>query len=383
MARLARAEMANMRAMEEENARVNMRGRGHYIGAGATPSMGLSQFRGGKKCGSGYDSSSDEDYCEDCESCDCRCRKGGIVIPRISYPRIPTAGRGPMSTALTRYRPPTIRPPTVRLPIAPRPTSTAIVPYRPPTTRPPVVTEPSSAGLPLVPYRPGQLSPYYRPGVPRPAKPAQTPEFYANLMRPTTRPTTTRPTAARPTAAKPTTAKPPAKGRYVSPAVKAAILRAASLGLPIAALGLLTGLQNAGNGGDGDVYFPEPPGGDEGERPDLPGGGPGDLPGGPGSGPGGAGGEDEYGPDGEGGYGPGGSGDLSSGELDWYLKSGNLPDRYYQATPAVDTYYKVGKGKRSSGDRRSKRAEIVRKVMREHGMSLPQASKYVKQHNLY
>lgn len=32
---------------------------------------------------------------------------------------------------------------------------------------------------------------------------------------------------------------------------------------------------------------------------------------------------------------------------------------------------------------RNKRNEIVKKVMREKGMSLPQASKYVKEHNLY
>jgi hypothetical protein len=40
----------------------------------------------------------------------------------------------------------------------------------------------------------------------------------------------------------------------------------------------------------------------------------------------------------------------------------------------------VGKGK--SGDKRSIRGAIVKKVMREHGLSLPQASKYVKEHGL-
>jgi len=54
MARDQRRALADMRAMEEETARVTMRGSGkasayggQMIGAGATPSMGLSQFRGG------------------------------------------------------------------------------------------------------------------------------------------------------------------------------------------------------------------------------------------------------------------------------------------------------------------------------------------------
>jgi hypothetical protein len=43
MARLARKQMADMRALEEEAERMNP-----ISGAGATPSMGLSQFRGGR-----------------------------------------------------------------------------------------------------------------------------------------------------------------------------------------------------------------------------------------------------------------------------------------------------------------------------------------------
>lgn len=56
MARQERRDLANMRAMEEEAARVTMRGSGRssayggrMVGAGATPSMGLSQFRGGRR----------------------------------------------------------------------------------------------------------------------------------------------------------------------------------------------------------------------------------------------------------------------------------------------------------------------------------------------
>ena len=44
MARLARKQMADMRALEEQAERQNV-----LKGSGATPSMGLSQFRGGKK----------------------------------------------------------------------------------------------------------------------------------------------------------------------------------------------------------------------------------------------------------------------------------------------------------------------------------------------
>jgi len=42
----------------------------------------------------------------------------------------------------------------------------------------------------------------------------------------------------------------------------------------------------------------------------------------------------------------------------------------------------VGSGV-SGGAGRSKRNAIVREVMQKHGLSLPQASKYVKEHNLY
>ena len=41
----------------------------------------------------------------------------------------------------------------------------------------------------------------------------------------------------------------------------------------------------------------------------------------------------------------------------------------------------VGSGVSSGG--RSKRNTIVRDVMQNHGLTLPAASKYVKEHNLY
>ena len=42
----------------------------------------------------------------------------------------------------------------------------------------------------------------------------------------------------------------------------------------------------------------------------------------------------------------------------------------------------VGSGGGAKGGR-SKRNEVVREVMKKHGLSLPQASKFVKEHNLY
>lgn len=50
-----------------------------------------------------------------------------------------------------------------------------------------------------------------------------------------------------------------------------------------------------------------------------------------------------------------------------------------------------GKGKRglkpkrrvSANDRRRQRGKIVAQVMRQHGMSLPDASRFVKEHCLY
>ena len=49
MARAARLELADLRAMEEQTRREEMRGGKQFYGAGATPSMGVSQFKGGRK----------------------------------------------------------------------------------------------------------------------------------------------------------------------------------------------------------------------------------------------------------------------------------------------------------------------------------------------
>jgi hypothetical protein len=44
---------------------------------------------------------------------------------------------------------------------------------------------------------------------------------------------------------------------------------------------------------------------------------------------------------------------------------------------------KKGKSPRGKSDGRAKRAEIVKKVMKEKGLKMIEASKYVKAHNLY
>jgi hypothetical protein len=120
--------------------------------------------------------------------------------------------------------------------------------------------------------------------------------------------------------------------------------------------------------------------------------------------------------------GPSGS-PLSPNNLAWYLQTGNLPQNYYKAPYELEKAMK--KGGRSmkppmskklrenlnrqlrdpderpprpvarpprpvappryigSGDGRSARAEIVKKVMAEQGMKMIEASKYVKEHGLY
>jgi len=62
MAREARLALADQRALEEQVARTNPRNA--IRGSGSVPSMGLSQFRGGRKSRMEEESSSDEDVSE-------------------------------------------------------------------------------------------------------------------------------------------------------------------------------------------------------------------------------------------------------------------------------------------------------------------------------
>jgi len=102
-ARQARGQLANLRAMAEQVEREEMHGGGYFQGAGATPSMGLSQFRGGS-------------------------RVGGAVI-RAANPRIEVMPNP--STALVRYNPKDAlnRTGSTIIPYRPGGTSTTIKPY--------------------------------------------------------------------------------------------------------------------------------------------------------------------------------------------------------------------------------------------------------------
>ena len=53
------------------------------------------------------------------------------------------------------------------------------------------------------------------------------------------------------------------------------------------------------------------------------------------------------------------------------------------ALPAAETALMVAAGRsRSGGDKRTARAHLVRKIMQEHGCSLPEASKYIKDNDM-
>jgi hypothetical protein len=79
---------------------------------------------------------------------------------------------------------------------------------------------------------------------------------------------------------------------------------------------------------------------------------------------------------------------MTADELEFYLQSGNLPEWAYQGTTA-SRRRRVGRGvlqithggKKTGA--RSARAAVVKRVMAERGVSLPQASKIVKEEGLY
>lgn len=309
MARLARKSLADMRAMEEQNARVRMHGSGRIVGAGATPSMGLSQFRGGAH---NEDSSSDDEGCE-CKMC------GGAISSRALVPYRPPVRGGPVG------RPPTGRPPVGEL-----------VPYVPPR---------------------GEVVPYY-PGGRLPAKPSFPREYYENLLRP-----------------KPGVGAP--KAPVLTAAQKAQVARLLAMGVPLAAMGAYLGAAfnetpadsgyyddyvdpdviDSGTGdGTGNVIDTVTPVEPRPRRPVI-----------------------DYVPDVPTELMPSG---LSKKEVKFYLQSGNLPDRFYSGLQQKLARRQglMGSGK---SDGRSNRAEIVRNVMKEKGMKLIEASKYVKEHGLY
>ena len=138
MARQARSALADARALEEQNARVSMHGSGRFIGAGGVPSMGLSQFVGGGN----YESSSDDE----CEKCGCKCGGamcGGVKAPAGTTYRLglqrggPRRYTGPAETAIVPFVPRAPVGPLTRY-IAPRqlpPTPTTLATRTPGTVK--------------------------------------------------------------------------------------------------------------------------------------------------------------------------------------------------------------------------------------------------------
>jgi hypothetical protein len=75
---------------------------------------------------------------------------------------------------------------------------------------------------------------------------------------------------------------------------------------------------------------------------------------------------------------------MSKSETAAYLKTGNIPRRFLVGSVAQNLAMQAREGGKSMRrDGRSARAAVVRKVMADQGMSLPAASKYVKEHGLY
>ena len=328
MARAARAQMADMRAMEEQNYREQMHGGQFYgagmVGAGATPSMGLSQFRGGashkcpncrrKRCVCEEDSSSDEDM------------EGGAW-----YSGLLGAVGDAASAAVRGIR--GIRPPRV----APRIPSSAIVPFNPAQAA--FTTNSGFRNFVLRDAfgRPATTLATRTPGI---MKPYSAAEAAARVRAAQAAGETNATVASR------------LARMGVTPARVAAAL---ALGIPAIALAIYFGEVD---GTDPGYYDPGGPGGEivvdnfppEVVPPTGPGG-----PGGPGTG------------------GPGGRGPRGRRATGEGVATGNLADEYYAAQ-------RLGAGKPR---RTNARAAIVGKIMREKGLSLPAASKYVKDNGLY
>jgi len=291
MAREARRVLADSRAFEEQNVRQSLQGGSRFIGAGATPSMGLSQFVGGGGGNCGCDccrgSSSDEDM------------HGGAARPGAVRPGTthrlsrsgPRAYAGPTSTAIVPYNPN-------------QPVRGPLVPYvAPRRARPPPTT--------LTTRQPGTIKKY---------SPAEA-KFRLDQMK--------------------NLQQTPAAATKKGPSSKAKLLKKAALliaaGVPLA---LLATYLAGGLGPDGQ---PDGSGDGGGEiisdelcqmRPDLcqppPPPGPDDV------------GDDDDGDDDDGDDDGGDDGGLTPQEVQFYLQSGNLPDRYYAGPRSRKGGFKMG-----------------------------------------
>jgi len=356
MARAARAEMADMRAMEEQSSREQMHG-GAFYGAGATPSMGLSQFRGGAS-----------HKCPDCRRKKCVCEESSEDMEGGAwYSGITGAIRG----AVRNIRAPrVVRPPPA--------TSTALTAYNPAQAA--FTSNPAfrAYALPRMFGQPSTALATRTPGILKPYSPAEA----AARIR-----------AAQAAGETNATVAQKLSRMGITPARVAAAL---ALGIPAIALA---------------IYFSEVDG-----DPDAGYYNPGTV--GPGPGPGGPGGGDPDDPDipGTGNVTRRTRGRRATGEG---VATGNLADEYYAAqmmgsgrggarppkgaTLAQQEALNKRFAQMNSGARErafmeslrrrfsgrggksgsNPRAEIVKQVMREQGLSLPAASKYVKDNGLY
>lgn len=312
--------MADMRAMEEQMQRQQMHG-GQFYGAGATPSMGLSQFRGGAS-----------HKCPECRRKRCVCDESSSdedVEGGAFYSGLVSAVGNAASAAARRLRGVRgVRP----APPPPPPTSTALVPYNMGQAAFTTNSAFRNYALNRIFNRPSTALAVRTPGTLKPYSPAEA----AARIR-----------AAQAAGETNVTVAQKLSRMGVTPARVAAAL---ALGIPAIALA---------------IYFSEV----DGTDPDDPGyydpgaGGP-DGPGGPG----GPGGVVPYGPGGPGGP---GRGRRATGEG---VATGNLADEYFAAQ-------RLGAGKKPR--RTNPRAALVGKIMREKGLSLPAASKFVKENGLY
>lgn len=363
MARVSRRQLANSRALEEEGLRQEMRGSGHYIGRGGVPSMGLSQFRGGKcyMC--------DEDVC--CCSSDSeeekpkRKKRGGLKYSTALVPATSSVSRFRFPTSIVPSR--TGIPPSLGNLGTMRPGLLPLVPYRPSTSllRPGGLLPSGGPSTAIIP-----LGPSGRP-IARPSLPAS---YYQNLLRPSVRPSPSRPAIGDIPVAPPVRLPTGSRPSYGSLAARAALL-GVPLAVLIASLAADKGpdmpayADDVDDDGDGDG---DRDGGDDvgDDGDDVVVCNPGcDDPNCPGCGGGGGGG----------GLPPDVVDNLTRDELAWYLRSGNLPDRFYVGSYSQKKQ-KVGRGK---ARKPSARNEIVKRVMAERGCSLPEASSIVKREGLY
>lgn len=315
--------MADMRAMEEQTYRQQMHGGAFHgagiVGAGATPSMGLSQFRGGAS-----------HKCPDCRRKRCMCEEsssdeemeGGAGLSGL-FGAVGDAA----SAAIRNLR--NLR--NIR-PTVPRPSSSAIVPYNPGQAAFTSNSAFRNYALNRIFAQPSTTLATRTPGT---LKPYSAAEAAARVR------------AAQAAGETNVTVAQKLARMGITPARVAAAL---ALGIPAIALAIYFG-EIDGTDPDGGPFIPPPP------PPPPPPGGPGG-PGGPG---------DTGVPRGP--RGP--RGRRATGEG---VATGNLADAYYAAQM-------MGAGKKPR--RPNPRAAIVRDVMREKGLSLPAASKYVKENGLY